>query len=591
MVATVLFAVIGAASTLLKSDVAEEKTYYKATHAFFYDQSFDGGEVIRSAFSNIEQVAVLTTVADVPNRVADKISSDKTGRELAERVIVNINNVTSTMEITAVSSSADEAVQLADTFAEQLVATLSEKDQKAYAQARDANIAQQNDLQNQINNLQAQLAASPTSEVLKGQVSALTNQYRVVYERFQLIASSAIPAPPLSTLEDAQATSIGQSEYDERLRRGGLGENVTHTGDSTSAPISSGPSGGSSFSSPVSRGLLGAFLGFLAGIGIALLADRLDRRVRSREDVETAYGLPVLAEVPKLTPGQQQSREILSHTQPMSRTAEAYRAVRSSLLFQRASSLPEGDFFEASPRADGTAGTDDEPLVVMVTSAAPREGKTTTSANLAAVFAEAGMSVLVVNCDFRRPTIHEHFSVSDEPRRIHDTAIPNVKIVTNVLADSVTNPAQVVAAQRQVIAAARSRFDVVILDTAPLLAANDALEVVSAADLVVLVTKADVSTTVSGQRAMELLHRVEAPLSGVVMVAVGDSGSTGGYYYYGYQTPKGGDAKAKAATNGASPDEAGAPEPHRNGTAAESELFPTTSSANVTWSDEPKPAS
>ena len=124
----------------------------------------------------------------------------------------------------------------------------------------------------------------------------------------------------------------------------------------------------------------------------------------------------------------------------------------------------------------------DEPLVVMVTSASPGEGKTTTTANLAAVFAEAGSSVLVVNCDFRRPTIHQYFGVDDEPRRVHETTIPGVKIVTNVLADPGSNPAQVVAAQRQVVAAARGRFDVILLDTAPLLTANDAVELVGSAD-------------------------------------------------------------------------------------------------------------
>ena len=119
----------------------------------------------------------------------------------------------------------------------------------------------------------------------------------------------------------------------------------------------------------------------------------------------------------------------------------------------------------------------------MITSASPGEGKTTTTANLAAVFAEAGSSVLVVNCDFRRPTIHRYFGVEDEPRRVHETGIGGVKIVTNVLSDPRSNPAQVVAAQRQVVAAARGRFDVILLDTAPLLTANDAVELVSSADM------------------------------------------------------------------------------------------------------------
>ena len=166
----------------------------------------------------------------------------------------------------------------------------------------------------------------------------------------------------------------------------------------------------------------------------------------------------------------------------------------------------------------------------MVTSASPREGKTNTSANLAAVFAEAGASVLIVNCDFRRPTIHRLLGVEDLPRTVQNSSIPGVKIVTNVLQDPNANPSQVVAAQRQVIAAARQRFDVIILDTAPVLTANDAIEVVGSADLVLLIARTDVTTTDRAERTMEVLTRLEAPLGGIVLV--GSTEATNDYYYY-----------------------------------------------------------
>ena len=170
-------------------------------------------------------------------------------------------------------------------------------------------------------------------------------------------------------------------------------------------------------------------------------------------------------------------------------------------------------------------------LVIMVTSASPREGKTSTSANLAAVFAEAGASVLIVNCDFRRPMIHRLLNVEDLPRTVQSTSIPGVKVVTNVLADPNANPAQVVAAQRQVIAAARERFDVIILDTAPILTANDAVEVVGSADLVLLIARAEVTTSDKAERMMEVLIRLEAPIGGVVLVASSEA-PTDYYYYY-----------------------------------------------------------
>ena len=105
-----------------------------------------------------------------------------------------------------------------------------------------------------------------------------------------------------------------------------------------------------------------------------------------------------------------------------------------------------------------------------------------------------------------------------------------VKVVTNVLVDAGANPAQVVSAQRQVIAAARERFDVVILDTAPLLTANDAVEVVSSADLVLLVARPELTTTDTAERSMDLLGRLDAPLGGVVLVAAAEV--TDDYYFY-----------------------------------------------------------
>jgi Mrp family chromosome partitioning ATPase len=113
---------------------------------------------------------------------------------------------------------------------------------------------------------------------------------------------------------------------------------------------------------------------------------------------------------------------------------------------------------------------------------------------------------------------------------VQGTAVPGVKVVTNVLVDPTSNPALVVAAQRQVITAARGRFDVVILDTAPLLTANDAVEVVSSADLVLLVARPELTTIDTAQRSMDLLNRLDAPLAGVLLVATSEVAND--YYYY-----------------------------------------------------------
>ena len=226
---------------------------------------------------------------------------------------------------------------------------------------------------------------------------------------------------------------------------------------------------------------------------------------------------------------------MVAFTAPLSRSAESYRAVRTSVLFQQQSLLGVSEIAaQGAANGNGSNGNgahvpgapgpldpggvfepvQQAPLVLLVTSASPREGKTNTCANIAATFAEAGAHVLIVNCDFRRPSVHRLLGVDDEPRKVCDTKIPGVKIVTNVLSDAGANPSQVAAAQRQVIAAARERFDVVMLDTAPVLTANDAIEIVGAADFVLLVARAGKTTTDKAERTMEMLTRLEVPMAG-----------------------------------------------------------------------------
>lgn len=528
LVATIAGAALGAATTLLDSG-STNKTYYKATHSLLWDSTVAGkGQTTIS----LPQMAIFTTTGDVPIKAAQTLGSSEPGRALAEHISTNTNGVTNTLEITAIASTPKQAVELADTFAKELSTYIDTRYKDQFTKQRGGVQAETDGLQQQASTLQGQVANLPATSIeaqaINRQITATLNRYYDAFNRLQSLNVDGPPTSGLTTLESAQSIPIGAGEYETRLSLGQLGNNNITSGGGAGNPngdgaalISTGAGSSSGFKSPVSRGVLGALLGFLVGIGLAFLAERVDRKIRTHIDAEAAFGLPVLAEVPQFTHGRDRDADLVAVTSPLSRAAEAYRAVRTSVLFQRASVSTEGLF---EPVHTGT-------LVLMVTSASPREGKTTTSANLAAVFAEAGSSVLVVNCDFRRPTIHRLFHVDDEPRRVQETGIDGVKIVTDVVADAAANPAQVVAAQRQVIAAARERFDVIILDTAPLLTANDAVELVSAADLVLLVARSGVTGVESAQRSMELLTRLEAPVGGLVLVG-SIQGASDSYYYY-----------------------------------------------------------
>lgn len=575
LVLTVVGAAIGIASTTFDSETAKSRTYYKATTTLVVDLSQRSGQS-NNAFQSLDQLGIYTTTGEVPDAVAEKLGSDESGRELAEHIITSTNGGTSTLAITAAARSAEDATRLADAFATELVANLDKRGLDAYAKTRDQLQARLDNLTNQQNTLYPQIAANPPNvDNLKSQLAAISNQYRITYDSYSQLAAAGPPTTRFSILQKPAPVPIDPQEYFARLGLGATSRNNLTTGSGSDAldESLSARREESPVSGPLARGLLGAFLGLFLGVGLAFLRERLDRRILNRADAEEAFRLPVLAEVPQITKSQQRDRELVANSAPLSRFTEAFRAVRSSVLFTRAAieaeaagaatargvgngNVPGGSLFEPDP---------DDPLVVMVSSASPGEGKTTTTANLAAVFAEAGSSVLVVNCDFRRPAIHRFFGIDDEPRRVHETNVPGVKVVTNVLTDPASNPAQVLAAQRQVVAAARGRFDVILLDTAPLLTANDAVELVSSSDLVLLVARVGMTRSDTAERSMALLTRLDVPLGGVILMGV--ASATNDYYYY-YQpgrVPRAGEAtgrfRGRASTS------------NGNGRDAESEMF------------------
>jgi Mrp family chromosome partitioning ATPase/capsular polysaccharide biosynthesis protein len=532
---------LGAASAYAnRSSGASSGRYYKATNLMFIDTTANqnpSGSTTSNAFTNPQQDGLLVTSGDVPTAVGTKLGQN--GRQLANQVITEVNATTNTVAITAIARSPGEAEDIANTFASQLVASVNGKLQATFNRQRDSLTSRINSLQNQINGLDAQAAANPGNAVVSAERNGLVGDLQLAYTDFQQLADQSTPTSPVSSIESAQAVPISASEYNARLGAGQQGENVETVDPSNpNATPAIGSTSGSTFQSPLSRGLLGGFLGLLAGVGLALLAERIDRRLRTRDEIEDAFQLPVLAEVPVLTHAQQQNDEVVTFAAPLSRTAEAHRAVRSALLFQF---LGDGaraprhngqrDALPGAEPANPAHPASDAPLVVLVTSAISNEGKTTTTANLAAAFAESGASVLAVNCDFRRPTLHRYLGVEDEPRKILKTKVPGVTLVSGVVNDADANPAQIIAVQRDVVAAAREHYDVVLLDTAPITTTNDAFDIMSSADAVVLVARPNVTTGDAAARARELLERAHAPLAGVVLVADA-SAPADSYYYY-----------------------------------------------------------
>lgn len=517
-------------------------TYYRATHVLIRESSGSDQSGTQSPVS-LSQAAYLVNTGQVPVRVAEQLGLDVD--EVEASLLGLPREQVSSIEVQAVGEDGQQVVAMADAAAAELLVVLKTQADADAATARDKVVARLDDLDRQISDLNAQIATLPPNLTqLEAQQRSLSNQYSLVFEQFSALANSPEPGAGLVSLEGAKAEEISESTYDATRKTIRDGADYV-TGSPTTVP-----EGSTEVVEPTeeeasrpTRAVLGGLVGLALGIGIVLLLDRFDARLRRREDVEAATGLTVVAEIPPMVRKSQRSMSILAMEKPRSRSAEAYRVVRGAVMY---------DLGNRERPADGRRAA-----VIMVTSANPGEGKTTTVANLAAIMAEGGLDVLVVNCDFRRPRIHDYLldegAPDDDPAglgvlRPRPTCISGVRLVTGIgEGDGQANPIEVVAQQRRAIDIALDEVDVILLDTAPFLATNDASELLPLTDQVLLVVRSGKTTAEVAHRTAQVMQRFAAPVLGVVFNGSEESHGAQ-YYYYGYTDALG----SKETTHGPS---------------------------------------
>jgi polysaccharide biosynthesis transport protein len=270
-------------------------------------------------------------------------------------------------------------------------------------------------------------------------------------------------------------------------------------------------------------------VGLILGIGLAFLFEYLDDSVKRKEDVEKAtHGLTTLGLIPLLpTWKNRQEPRIVSMAEPNSSLAEAYRSLRTAVQFMAL----------------------DQPMnVLQVTSPSAAEGKTTTMSNLAVALARAGQRVVMVDCDLRRPRIHDFFGLHNDvgftsvllgevPLGEAVQEVPGERLLM-ILASGLLppNPSELLASQRtaQILAALQSESDIVLIDSPPVLPVTDAAVLSARVDATLLVTRAGATSRRDLTRAVEVLRQVDAPLIGTVLNGVQDDGAYGYAYKYGY---------------------------------------------------------
>ena len=287
--------------------------------------------------------------------------------------------------------------------------------------------------------------------------------------------------------------------------------------------------------------LFAAVLGLASGIGLALLLEGLDNTVRTTEQAQMISGIASLGMIPlgskSAREGQNPKRlviatskeavELVTQVRPQSQMAESYRALRTSLLLSSLGSPPK---------------------VVMVTSALPQEGKTTTSINTAVVLAQKGVNVLLIDADLRRPSIHKTLGMGPKSGLSNvltgsttmDQAISRSTILPNLYVlpagTPPPNPAELLASSnmRDVLNQLRAQYDHIVIDTPPTLSVTDAVVLSPRADAVVLVIRSGQTTKQALRRSRDVLMQVNAKVVGVLLNAV-DLSSPDYYYYYEYQ--------------------------------------------------------
>ncbi len=404
---------------------------------------------------------------------------------------------TQLLEVNVIDTSPERAQAVARELARQLI------EQSPSAPEREQ-IDRQAFVTKQLQELEANIDAT------KARIEELQTQLVDMFSARQIADTQT----QIAGLEQKQASY--QSNYTALLSFVSGGANsirVVEPAPLPTAPI--GPNTGMTI-------LLAAAIGMLLALGAAFLLDYLDDTIKTPEDVQSATHLATLGAIARIE-GETAADKLVTVSQPKSPNAEAYRILRTNLLF---------------------SAVDNPPRSLLVTSSSPGEGKSTTLANLGVVMAQQGQRVVLVDGDLRRPTLHRLFQVpnatgltnallNEHPTAapfIQSTPVENLSILTS--GPLPPNPAELLGSARfgELLRDIHQHADVILIDSPPALAVTDAPVLARQVDGVLLIVDAGVTRRQWAASAQETLSKVGAKVLGVGLNRLQPKSS--GYYYY-----------------------------------------------------------
>ena len=257
---------------------------------------------------------------------------------------------------------------------------------------------------------------------------------------------------------------------------------------------------------------LALVIGGMLGTSIVMVRDRLDPRIRSLDELRQLTGLSVIGQValmPENQAGVPGCFGLISHTRPRSDWAEAYRVARTNI-----------DSLRRNTRLQ----------VLLVTSAYAEEGKTTAASNLAISFATTGRKVLLIDADLRHPSLDKIHSVDRVQglscllndvmplhRVVQQSRINSLDVVT--AGPEVPNPAELLSSPRlaELLDEARKSYDIILVDSSPLLAVSDPAIVGAVADGIILTVRAWMLDHRDAEQSVELLRNLGTPILGLLV--------------------------------------------------------------------------
>ena len=388
------------------------------------------------------------------------------------------------------SGDPDTAAALANAY---VVAYTTVKRELAVQGLADAGTELQskvNDLQGQIDALDAQIAATDDADA-----KAVLNT-----QRTKLVDTQSVFRTRLDQVQVDAALTTGSAQLIQ----------PASVPDDPVEPT------------PARTAALAVLVGLLLGLAAAFLVDHLDDSIRTPADVaKLGAGLSVLGIVPVDPPPDHRP---IALSRPADPAVEAYRSLRTSVQF---------------------IGFERDTQVIEVTSAVPGEGKTTTASNLAVVLSQTGSSVVLVDADLRKPRVHELFAITTSTGLtdvlLGDSIDGALQIVDENLSVLIAgrvppNPSEMLSGSRManLVASLKSRFDYVVIDTPPVLPVSDAVALSRHVDGVLVVAQSRRTSLPQLRHALANLERVSAPVLGIVLNRAKQGGNRSDGYGYGY---------------------------------------------------------